>query len=174
MDFNKVFNQNFKLLYNMAAYSLQEADAEEAVADTFIAFWREQHKIKYTFGDCRNWLIGVLKNKIKDKIGYYKAAKRVFIKSHGWIDEDESLNHSENPAIPEIDYMEELRCALIILSKKERRVMNLSMTGMDSREIAFELNVSTSTVMNQRATAIKKLRIHFGIRTGATVRYHRH
>jgi RNA polymerase sigma factor (sigma-70 family) len=156
----------------MAAYSLQEADAEEAVADTFIAFWRESDKIKYTFGDCRNWLIGVLKNKIRDRINYYKAAKRTFIKTHGWIDEDESLNHSVDPTIPETDYMQELKNALIILSKKERRVMNLSMVGMDTRQIAAQLNVSPQTVMNQRTTAVKKLRVHFNIRTGANVRYY--
>src|SRR5688572_19598432 len=118
MDFNKVFNHNFALLYNIASTYLQEVDAEEVVADTFISFWRNRDKIKYTFGDCRNWLIGVLKNNITDKIKYHKAAKRTIAFSHGWIDEDTSLNHTENPLSDEVNYIDELKAALVILFPK--------------------------------------------------------
>lgn len=144
----------------MASFSLQEADADELVADTFIAYWKYGQHIEREH-EITRWLVGVLRNKIVDKIRYYNTPKKRSIISHPWMAEDESLNHVEDPLSVEIDYKKELIKALIILTPMERKIINLTMCGMSIKEICNELSSKYQNVINQKHSATNKLRNYF-------------
>lgn len=160
-DFQKVFDYNVEMLYRIAILSLTEPDAEEVVADTFIAFWQHADIPKNNWNQYRSWLVAVLRNRIVSKIRYNRAAKRGFIVPHSWIEEDESLNYYEDPLSDTVDYLQEIKAALHILSSRERQIINYTMAGAFPAQIAIELQTSVQTIMNQKSTAIKKLRDHF-------------
>ena len=57
------------------------------------------------------------------------------------------------------EVLKHIHNAIESLPKKSRRVMQMSVAGMKNGEIARELNVSVQTVMNQKTSALKVIRI---------------
>lgn len=57
------------------------------------------------------------------------------------------------------EVLKHIHHAIESLPKKSRRVMQMSVQGMKNGEIARELNVSVQTVMNQKTSALKVIRM---------------
>ena len=57
------------------------------------------------------------------------------------------------------EVLKHIHNAIESLPKKSRRVMQMSVAGMKNGEIARELNVSVQTVMNQKTSALKVIKM---------------
>ena len=139
-------------LYRMALYTLgNQADAEDAVADTFAEAWKGIKNLREPEA-FRSWMFRILSARCKRQIGRIVARKNE-------IDLDSYYETAEE-AIPEnATRRAELREALASLAAEERQIVLLSvLEGYTMREIAEMLGLPHGTVSSKLSRSLHKLR----------------
>lgn len=155
--FNRIFYAYSSKLYHFAyGYLKSKEDAEEMVQDIFSKIWDKREDIKEEY-EFRSYLFSIAFNYIK-KHFRSKALINKYV-------EFTTTNNPESEQIQEdvnyaslklrvdqlVDQMPEKRKAVFFKSRVE---------GKNSKEIAAEMNISSSTVENHLNQALRFLRLH--------------
>ena len=140
-------------LYRMALYTLgNQADAEDAVADTFAEAWKGIKNLREPEA-FRSWMFRILSARCKRQIGRIVARKNE-------IDLDSYYETAEEAAPETVTRRAELSEALGTLSPEERQIVLLSvLEGYTMREIASMLEMPQGTVSSKLSRSLKKLRL---------------
>lgn len=155
--FGELFKQNHGAVYRLARFSLSEAQARDAVSETFLRAWvalpkyRERHGVAF-----RSWLYGIARHVVVDTI---RAAARTRPEAH----------------LPEAGIVFEQRVvdrvalaeAVSGLPEMQRRVIELKfLLGWSNPEIARELTKTTGAVNTLQWRALESLRKMMGSADG--------
>ncbi len=151
INFDTIFNKYFRILLIAGLKEkLRQEDAEDAVAHTFIVYWRNRNNIPMS--NIQSYLNICLNNKIKDikKSKNNSAVWYTYNMDYGLIF-DESFREKEN-------LVQLLYAAINKLNQHPRRVLQLYLQGYETGQIAMLLGKSNITIRNQKSEAIKVLR----------------
>jgi RNA polymerase sigma-70 factor (family 1) len=155
--FEKIYNSYHYTIYGFARYYLQnDAEAEDITSETFVKLW----KLKANFESLNNVLAFLRITTRNACLDYMKFKKRQVAGKQALaylMDPDDQKAFADEEIKSEV--LKHIHDAIESLPKKSRRVMQMSVAGMKNGEIARELNVSVQTVMNQKTSALKVIRI---------------
>ncbi len=155
--FNQIFYAYSSKLYHFAyGYLKSKEDAEEMVQEIFSKIWDKRADIKEEY-EFRSYLFSIAFNYIKK---HFRA--KALINKYS---EFASSDHRETQQIQEdVNYASlKLRVDQLVdqMSEKRKAVFFKSrFEGKNSKEIAAEMNISTSTVENHLNQALRFLRLH--------------
>lgn len=131
-------------------------DAEEIVQDVFIKFYDRKDSFT-SIEKIRAFLYITTKNSCLDRIAKEQVYQRRYTKfMESFNEEDDSSILRE---IIHAEVIREVSYAIELLPPQCRTIMErFFQQGKDAKEIAEELNISVSTVNNQKARAISLLK----------------
>ena len=157
-SFNKLFYLYERKLYNFSYKLLHsQEDAEEIVQEVFIRVWEHRSTLKEDL-PFEAFIIRIAKNliynKAKRRVNEY--AYREYCMKHIHIlrlttEDDVNFNTLEALTSRFIEQLPPQRKTVFTMSR---------MRGLTNKEIASQLNVSTSTVENHINKALKSLKHH--------------
>jgi RNA polymerase sigma-70 factor (family 1) len=155
--FEKVYNSYHYTIYGFARYYLQnDTEAEDITSETFVKLW----KLKANFESLNNVLAFLRITTRNACLDYMKFKKRQMAGKQELL---YLLDPDDQKAFADLEIKNEvlkhIHNAIESLPKKSRRVMQMTVSGMKNGEIARELNVSVQTVMNQKTSALKVIRM---------------
>lgn len=155
--FEKIYNTYHYTIYGFARYYLQnDIEAEDITSETFVKLW----KLKANFESLNNVLAFLritTRNACLDYLKYKKRQLAGRQELFYLLPGDDQKAFAEQEIRNEV--LKHIHQAIEGLPKKSRRVMQMSVAGMKNGEIAKELNVSVQTVMNQKTSALKVIRM---------------
>jgi RNA polymerase sigma-70 factor, ECF subfamily len=133
-------------------------EAEEAVQDTFIRLWHRSASFDPRQSPPFVWAFAVMRGYCIDRLRYRHRGKRdssrvVSIHLHAPPEE------MENPRVMALDDWQRVRGVLEILSKEERRCLELAVfLEYTQSEISAKLGTPLGTVKNRLRRALEKVR----------------
>jgi RNA polymerase sigma factor (sigma-70 family) len=150
-NFEKLYNQHNKLVYNLALNYLQNIeDAEEITQDVFIQINNSLSKFQEN-SSLKTWIYRITINKCLDFIKHKNSQKRFFIFGKKSQNEEEILNVSnfEHPGVL-LENKEKAKVLFEIineLGENQKTAFILSkVDGLSNPEIAEIMNLSISSV----------------------------
>lgn len=155
--FEQIYNSYHYTIYGFARYYLQnDIEAEDIASETFVKLW----KLRANFDNLGNVLAFLRITTRNACLDYIKFKKRQLANKQELfylLPDDDQKAFAADEIKNEV--LKHIHSAIESLPKKSRRVMQMSVAGMKNGEIAQELNVSVQTVMNQKTSALKVIRI---------------
>lgn len=155
--FEKIYNSYHYTIYGFARYYLQnDIEAEDITSETFVKLW----KLKANFESLNNVLAFLRITTRNACLDYMKFRKRQLAGRQELLyllPPDDQKAFADQEIKNEV--LKHIHNAIESLPKKSRRVMQMTVAGMKNGEIARELNVSVQTVMNQKTSALKVIRM---------------
>ena len=151
-SFAKLYDYFAPELYRTALFTLgNEADAEDAVSETFLEAYKGLHNLRDE-SSIRRWMLTILSARCKRRIaGYIQERKNTD------IDEMVDLPAPSGDG-PDADRLS-AREALFLLQPDERQIVVLSaVMGYKTREIAQMLELPHGTVSSKLYRSLKKLK----------------
>ncbi len=149
--FEKIYNDNYLLLYRIACKMLNDNDAaQDIVQDTFINLYEKTKNNGYEITNNRNWLSKVIYNKCID---YLRKSKD---KTDLKIIEKSS---AKNDNIETTETKKLIENALSKLNYKERMIAVLYSEGFSYKEISKITEINFSSVGTTLSRTLKKLKI---------------
>lgn len=154
--FSKLFTgHEYKLHTLIYRITKSNSYAQDIIQEVFLKLWEN----RTSFNSVQNWeayLYRVTENKLLDflrKAAHDKKMRKAVF---------ENMNHislcADEKAITN-QYHAIIQNAIAQLPAKRRTIYELSRShGLDNKEIAAHLNLSTQTVKNQLSSALKSLR----------------
>ena len=158
LAFNSLFEEYSNRLYYFALnYMKNEAEAEELVQEVFTRIWETRSNLKEELS-FNSYLFTIAFNIIK-KHFRRKSQTTEYFREYVYSDLDLQTTQ-------QLDY-NSLRTYLneVVeqLPEKRRKIFQMSrFEGLNTKEIAKELNISTKTVENQLTDALKFVRTKIG------------
>jgi len=151
-SFAKVYEYFAPELYRTALFTLgNEADAQDAVSETFLEAYKGIHNLRDE-ASIRRWMLTILSARCKRHIADYIQQRK-----NSDIDEMIDLPAPQNTQ-PNADHISALD-ALGALSAEERQIVVLSaVMGYKTREIAQMLELPHGTVSSKLYRSLKKLK----------------
>lgn len=154
-DFNRVYRDYFAPLCFFAKKMLTDHE-QDVVNMLFVRLWNNAVTFT-TENHCRNYLYKAIHNACMDEINarqHSKTRENLFAETQG--DEETSVEEM----VIETEYWAEIYRELAKLPTTYSSVMELSyVEGLKNHEIAEKMNLSVQTIKNQKAKAVKMLRI---------------
>ena len=165
MDFERVYVTHYPKMKRFAKeYVIIEDDAENIVQDVFLNLWENREIIRMPVN-----LVAFLFTATKNRCLDYLKHKKVVLKATNILLEEqkmtmemnlEALEAFEQSVFAENDVETLLTNAINSLPERCREIfIKGKLEGKKHKEIAAELNISTSTVEEQMNIALKKLRV---------------
>ena len=155
--FETIYNSYHYTIYGIARYYLQnDIEAEDIASETFVKLW----KLRANFESMQNVLAFLRITTRNACLDYMKYKKRQQVNKQEMfylLPDDDQKAFAADEVKNEV--LKHIHNAIESLPKKSRRVMQMSVAGMKNGEIALELNVSVQTVMNQKTSALKVIRV---------------
>lgn len=154
------FHGYYDALFHHACRILQnEEEAQDIVQELFISLWDNQVDIEHT-----EHLSGYLYRSVTNRcLNYLRDRKRMDKHLEQWKREQEEEAGEEefNSAVHE-EIIHRLQQLIAELPSGRRLVLQLSMEGLSGEEIAQKLNISITTVKQQKYRAYQFIREHLG------------
>ena len=139
------------IIRNMLLPRLPETDVDEAVADVFIALWKNAGRIRA--GGARAYLAGVARNKARDALRAARAELPL---------EDDALSipvSGPDEALTESELHERTRRAVDAMEEPDREIfLRHYFYCQGVAEIALALDMNTNTVKTRLRRGREKLR----------------
>lgn len=156
----QVFDALYPSLCLFACKYLEDMDtSKDVVQEVFIKIWERTPKFKspnatkgYFYNAVKNRCLDYLKSKHVRAFGYAAPEHLAQIQS-----EDYFLSQ-----VVTVETYDQLYRAIGGLQGKTAKVIQLSLNGYSTNDIAEELSITPSTVRTQRSVAFKKLRAALG------------
>lgn len=139
-------------LANKMVYNTQEA--QDICTESFVKLFQTDEKFA-TLQNLKAWLFSITRNACLDVI---KMEERHSLRRKELLYLMENKEEVFRQEV-EADLVEMVYASIENLPKKCRNILKLTLTGISYEEIAARLNISVSTVRNQKARGIKLLRI---------------
>lgn len=154
-SFEYFFKEYTDLLYAYALGFVKEREpAEDIIQDTFVYFWNNRERIRYTGS-----VYAYLQMSVRNACINYREHEKV---EHRY---EQEILHTEEEAFDwqEVESVKEMRQKLLDaidrLPEKCRQIFMMScVDGLKYREIASRMDISENTVKTQIKLAYKKLR----------------
>jgi RNA polymerase sigma-70 factor (family 1) len=143
-------------IYNLALRFLKDRDlASEIVQETFIKLWINRSKLDAS-GNLWLYLFVIAKRLSLNKLREINRSQNLFDQLVSRI---EKMHNPTEEAILEKDLLSFTEKIVSTLPQQQQKVYRLSrQEGFTHKEIASQLQISSSTVNNQLTEALKKLR----------------
>jgi RNA polymerase sigma factor (sigma-70 family) len=143
--FERVFGEHFRAVSAYALRRASDADAEEAVAETFLVAWRRLDEMP---SDPKPWLLGVTRRVLANQ--RRAAGRREALRARVAGERDRDAEPRRRPPIIE---------ALGRLSKADRELLVLvAWDGLSTREAAVTLGCSATAAKVRLHRARRRLR----------------
>jgi len=151
-----VYSKYHNKVYNLAFRFLKDHDLScEIVQESFIKLWLNRHKLDAA-GNLWLYLFVIAKRLSLNKLREINRSQSLFEKLLGRMEE---IHNPTEDAIMDKDLLHYTEKIVRTLPQQQQKVYRLSReAGLSHREIASELQISSSTVNNQLTEALKKLR----------------
>jgi RNA polymerase sigma-70 factor (family 1) len=154
--FNELYNVYFDRLYFFARRYVEEADAQDIVADTFLQFWPKRADfehfgaiVQFLFITCRNRCLNVVKHQ---QVKLHHASE--LLTNDPQVVDPYFIENQIRVELTELLY-DQLRQ----LPEKMREIFLLSFEeSLKPAQIAERLGITVKTVTNQKASAIRILK----------------
>lgn len=153
--FNKLYLRHWELLYAIAWNRTKDEDvAKDIVQEVFISFW-ERRKNIIIRTTVRQYLTGILKNRLIDYFQSEQVKKRVLDHASQQMDTiiqqaDASWSHREVEDVLEDELQK--------MPENMRNSFLLRLENLSTPDIAKRLNLAEQTVSNLHTEAGKRLR----------------
>lgn len=140
--------------------------AEEVVQDTMFKLW-QRHGDFDNFNSVKAFLYISIKNACLDGV---ESEKRKLNRDTNWYMQQEHLDHDAEEHIIQSEVLLEISQAIAMLPEQCRNIMRMSYEqGMSGKEIAEAMQITVSTVNNQKARGILLLRKILSVKGLATL-----
>lgn len=154
-DFKKLIDKFYIPLCHFAFHYIENKEvAEDIVQDCFIKLWEIRTDFLYLH-QAKSFLYTSIRNKSINELEHNKV-----VDSYQKNILDKSSEQFFHDHLIEEETYRILNDAIDKLPDKTRRIMQLSLKGMNNIDIADTLSISKETVHSLKKSAYKKLRIH--------------
>lgn len=151
----KLYQPSLVFFANRLLMNADLMDAEEVVQDVFVKLYAKPKPFE-SLTHIKSFLYLVTKNACLDRIAKDKVHMRRFESFISTFDESEEAIDTQ---IIYAELLSEIKAGIELLPDKCRFIMKQFLEeGRNAQEIAKEMNISVSTVNNQRSRAIGILR----------------
>ena len=156
-EFHKVFKKHYQELCRFAYIIVNcTENADEIVQKSFISFWENRNSLQIK-KDAKSYLYKTVKN---IAINYLKSNNTRKSYEHEYFEMSSKVQPAE---IDRIFFNDKLKEAIILLPERCRIVYCLKyIEGLNYKEIASYLDISSNTVDNHIQKALKKLKEELG------------
>ncbi|MFI6816537.1 RNA polymerase sigma factor [Nonomuraea sp. NPDC050328] len=162
-SFSEVFDAYFGEIHRYVAQRLGVDDAEDVVAETFLAAYRKREHYDPARASVRTWLYGIATNLVgKHRRAEVRALRA--IARHG-VPDPAGAGHEERVAarVSAQSLRPSLAAAIARLNSGDRDVLLLvALAGLSHEEIAEALGIPYGTVGSRLSRARRKLRDALG------------
>ncbi|MDR2627382.1 MAG: sigma-70 family RNA polymerase sigma factor [Dysgonamonadaceae bacterium] len=153
--FKKFFESFFIPLCSFAKrYDLSDDVAEDLSQEALLKYWQRRTNFN-NFNQVRSFLYTTVRNAAFNELQHMEVIEKVHLQLSETLPMEEPDIHN---AIVEEEVYRQLRDAILLLPKRSREIMLLTLTGLSNDEIAEELNIAKETVRSLKKIAHKKLR----------------
>jgi RNA polymerase sigma-70 factor (ECF subfamily) len=160
--FSAIFDSYFGEIHRFVAQRLGTDNAEDIVAETFLAAFRKRGRYDPSRATVRAWLYGIATN----LIGKHRRLEVRTLRALGRYGQDpDSPGHEERVAVQVSaqGLRPNLAAAMARLDQRDRDVLLLvALAGLSHEEIATALRIPYGTVGSRLSRARKKLRAALG------------
>jgi RNA polymerase sigma factor (sigma-70 family) len=156
MSFEQFFKQHYKLAVYIAEKMIQnEGAAEDIACNAFMKMWERGYTENET--QMRTFIHLAIKNECIDYIRH-----KIIADKHTGIIYDNSADFEEAFLLTEIKATllneELIRKNLDCLPAQAKRIFEMFWSGLNTRQVAAKMGLTTRTVLNQKTRAIRLLR----------------
>ncbi len=154
--FDQVFRKFYApLVFFARRFMLLEGMAEEVVQDNLFKLWQKRADFN-SLVSMKAFLYISTKNACLD--GIDKEKRKLNRDSH-WVLENDYLEPNVEDLIIHTEVLQEIRSAINLLPEQCRKIMKMSYEqSMTGKEIAEAMQITVSTVNNQKARGLSLLR----------------
>lgn len=159
-EWKAFFHSYYDALFRHACRMLKnETEAEDIVQEVFVSLWDKQIDIKNT-----DYLSGYLYRAVTNRcLNFLRDQKRMDERLEQWKrDAEEEASEMEFDSAVREEVIRRLQQLIAELPDGRRRILELSMEGLSGEEIAGKLNISITTVKQQKYRAYQFIREHLG------------
>jgi RNA polymerase sigma-70 factor (ECF subfamily) len=159
--FGALFDRHAPAIFRYAARRLGPEAADDVVAETFLAAFRQRQHYDHGRGDARPWLYGIATNLIgrhrRDEVRFFRAIARTGLDPAAEPVADEAMRHVAALAVSR-----QLAAAVAGLPRDQRDVLMLAASGLSYQEASRALGVPVGTVSSRLVRARTKVRDALG------------
>jgi RNA polymerase sigma-70 factor (ECF subfamily) len=162
--FGLLYDRYVRLVYALAARSLDTHEAQELVQDVFLQLWRSAHQFDPERGRFGAWFTAIARHRVLERLGTQSRRRRFAVGEA--IELALAQAPDPDPSVEEMSERAEsadaaLR-ALRSLPPEQRRVLVLAyFGGLSQSEIARHLDIPLGTVKKRVRLGMQKLRAAF-------------
>jgi len=163
--FDELYDKYWKKLFIIAMHTLKDQEqAEEIVHDVLLKLWSLRATLKIE-KSLDHYLAAAVKYHVLNYLAKQRRRFNLLVKVNYQV-EPESEETTAN-WLREKELMAELQMAVDRLPEKCRIVYVMSREqGMNTRQIAANLNIPVNTVESQLSKSLKHLKLHFRDKLG--------
>jgi RNA polymerase sigma-70 factor (ECF subfamily) len=167
LAFDRLFRKFYPALCFFARRYVTVAGlAEEVVQDTMVKLW-QRHSDFDNFNAVKAFLYISIRNACLDGV---ESEKRKLNRDSNWYLEQEHFDHDAEEHIIQSEVLMEISQAIAMLPEQCRNIMKMSYEqGLSGKEIAEAMQITVSTVNNQKARGILLLRKMLSVKGLATL-----
>jgi RNA polymerase sigma-70 factor (ECF subfamily) len=156
--FGELYHRYSTGLYGYACQRVGKAEAEDLVADTFLAAFAQRHRYDLTRSSAKPWLFGILTN----KIARHGRSERIHYRAYARSWQPPVVDGEDERVVEQIAARAQrarLAMALCRLARADRNVLLLVAWGQLSYdEVAEAMNIPIGTVRSRLNRARRKVR----------------
>ncbi|HEY8388012.1 MAG TPA: RNA polymerase sigma-70 factor [Parasegetibacter sp.] len=145
-----------EVVYFASKLVADQPAAEDMATEAFVKLWNNRSRIK-SFQHCKSYLFLSVKH---DAIDYFRKRKI----SNGFIERSlqqapDELDEFTGLVLIESEILHHILTEINTLPRQCSQIVRLILlNGMKTEEVATLMNISSKTVLNQKMTAVKKIR----------------
>jgi len=165
--FDRLFRKFYpSLCFFARRYVSVQGQAEEVVQDTMVKLW-QRHSDFDNYQAVKAFLYISIKHACLDGV---ESEQRKLNRDTNWYMQQEHLEHGVEEHIIQSEVLMEISQAIAMLPEQCRNIMKMSYEqGMSGKEIAEAMQITVSTVNNQKARGILLLRKILSVKGLATL-----
>ena len=163
MGEERAFSEVFRALFPSLTYyafriTKNQLTSEDIAEDAFIKIWDRRESF-YQFDVLKSYVYTIVRNASFTWLRKNKTVQLDFIEDTTDVS---SRDKNRMEAIIEVEVFHELHVFLERLPRQSKKIIKMIfLDGKKAREVAEELGLSLSTVKNQKANALNKLKKYY-------------
>lgn len=159
--FGLLFDRHAAAIFRYAARRLGPDVADDVVADTFVAAFRQRHRYDPARQDSRPWLYGIATN----LIARHRRSETRFFRAIARMGADPAVEPVDDQVTQRVAahvVYRDVAAAIAALPQGQRDVLLLTASGLSYDEIAQALGIPPGTVSSRLVRARTRVRASLG------------